>query len=651
MYLNKHIYIMICFVLFFAISCSGGKTPVMPSHTHESFETVPIIGLTDSNNIFNAVGLLGGYELIINSDNMTADLISKRYSSIGESWVVNGVSYFTITPCQNCLNIVGLGLTPEGDLILTFSIKHPFDPGDTLIPPSATNRLDLDVFDLAMIIVPSEGTIPTSFPLYNEKIYNNTCVNPDGYTMDLFEVTLDDAAMPYFLVVDENDSDPVPSPTTWNKFGMGATEEFDVTFATESGGLILFDMYLTMGYGHSATKADRLIPKYYNPEFNRKAAWKVVATPPEGDDPPATGNTWDDSDAATFYNVKVEVYDWQIDAVVSTEDDYADAVPTEVFASSEVYEVRVEIAGMASDRSTLSVDDGTGTGMPGSPLVYNVPVRNENLLAGGEYPGLVTAVDNRIIGDPDIDTRDYLIDCPDGVTLNYFAIPEFLTYQTFTATVISFGVCTEQELLYTFDGCLGPDNGRFDCEGWNSEDAWTPYGGGCGLPNTDGGVWPNSNFVWGCATEEPITGCDAIVDGFLSTGSDMALCDTMYDYRENADNNVVSPALTLPASSDGVIEFDYCTNMGVDGSVHALISLNACAGPWIEIMTPITANECSSASVDISSYEGTNVMFRFQFTATTRYDNAAPGLCGENAGVLIDNISINGCFYGDLLEN
>ncbi len=626
-------------ILGCSLGCSSGDTIVTPDN------------LMESTNNTRDFGLMGAYDLTINPDCMTAELVAKRTSSIGESWVVNGISYFTMAPCQNCLTISGIDITPEGDLSLVFSIKHPFEEGDILDPPSAVNRLDLDVFDVAMVIVPGEGNVPTTFPTYFEKIYDGICVNPDGYTLDLFEITEDDAAMPYFLAVDETEIDPVPSPTEWNKLAMGATHEFDVVFDLEAGSTLTFSMYLTMGYGHSAVKSDRLVPKYYNPEFNRKAAWKVVATPPEGDATPALGNTWDTDDDTTEYFVKVEVYDWQTDAIVSTETNFADADSSEVYASSEVSAVHVEIAGMASDRSTLTVDDGTGTGMPGSPLVFNVPIRNENLLTFGEYPGLVTVVDDRIIGNPDLDSRDYLIDCPDGATLDNYMIPAFQTYQAFTATVVSVAICTDQELLYTFDGCLGPDDGVFNCEGWNSEDDWTPYGGGCGLPNGDGGVWPNSNFVWGCAPDEPITGCNAIVDGYLSTGSDMGLCDTMYDYRENADNNVVSPELTLPASANGLLEFDYCTNMGADGSVHAWISLNGCTGPWVEIMTPITVNECSSASVDISSYEGTNVLFRFQFTATERYDDAAPGLCGENAGVLIDNISINGCFYGDLLEN
>ena len=64
----------------------------------------------------------------------------------------------------------------------------------------------------------------------------------------------------------------------WNKFAMGVTENFDAGFSL-SEEILTFNMYLTMGYGFSAKKSERLMPKYYNPEFNRKAAWKVDVQP------------------------------------------------------------------------------------------------------------------------------------------------------------------------------------------------------------------------------------------------------------------------------------------------------------------------------------------------------------------------------------
>ncbi len=221
-------------------------------------------------------------------------------------------------------------------------------------------------------------------------------------------------------------------------------------------------------------------------------------------------------------------------------------------------------------------------------------------------------------------------------------------YDDVTITVTS-GSCTNQELFYDFSDCPGPDNGTYECQGWNSDDPMNPGSGGCLLPNTDDGVWPNGNFLWGCAAKIEFT-CGDISPGFLSTGSDMDFCDTMDDTRENADYNVVSPGIILPESSNSVFEFDYCSNMAIDGSLHLYVSLNLCAGPWIEIMTPITASECSSATVDISAYAADPIMFRFQYTAASRSNVSGTGLCGENAGVIIDNISINGCFEGVLEE-
>ena len=97
---------------------------------------------------------------------------------------------------------------------------------------------------------------------------------------------------------------------------MGSSWRYFNVIISETG--LSFDLYLTMGYGASATNLTRLTPKYYNPEFNRKAAWKVEVIPPEGDDPPEMGNTWANGDTTTPYTVTVKVYDWQHDATVDS---------------------------------------------------------------------------------------------------------------------------------------------------------------------------------------------------------------------------------------------------------------------------------------------------------------------------------------------
>lgn len=67
-------------------------------------------------------------------------------------------------------------------------------------------------------------------------------------------------------------------------------------------------------------------------------------------------------------------------------------------------------------------------------------------------------------------------------------------------------------------------------------------------------------------------------------------------------------------------------------------------------MSTIWGNQCTSAWANISSYEGGNIMFRIRYTRPG-YSIVGGGACGNNAGVVIDNIKISGCYYGDLVEN
>jgi hypothetical protein len=434
------ITVTLTLMLALVLGCSSGNAPVAPQNNAGVLDNVPVIGLTEVNGVFDAQGLLGAYEIIVNPENQTVDLVSKRSNAIGEAYIVSGAGFFTVAPCSTCLRMVGF-FFDSSTLTLTLEIKHPFMPGNMSEPPSAANRKDLDVFDLAAVIDPTlDETIPASFTTIGADIYSSLCVDPSGYTTELSDVIADDAALPYFLVVD--DSAVIPPASTFNKFAMGATNNFDVRFNLGSGP-VQYDLYLTMGYGASAKKPGRLTPKYYNPEFNRNAAWKVKAVPPS---PCVMGSTWQDNDATTPYNVQVEVYDWQTGATVWADPlTFADAPADNVWAASEVSEVQVEILGMTAAPGSATTPV-SGTGMPGSPLVFNVPLANENLLVPGEYPGLVKVLDGRAPLTP-TDGRDFLIHTPDGIALVNHTMTEYATYQTFTACVVS--------------GC-GPISGQID---------------------------------------------------------------------------------------------------------------------------------------------------------------------------------------------
>lgn len=429
MYPPKRIFTALGLMLvIFLVSCSSSDSPLSPQKGDIDSDSVPVIGLTQTDDAFSATGLLGAFEMIIDTENMTVDLVPKRNVSIGQSYIVSGIGFFTVVPCSNCLYLNSLRMD-HGDLVLNFGIDHPFEPGNIAEPPTGRNRLDLDVFDLALLIAPGEREA-MEFTELGISAYTGLVANASGYTREMADVTGDDSAIPYVLVID----DSIIGISTWNKFMMGSHMDFDVSLSIEKNESLAFNMYLTMGYGASAVKATRLEPTYYNPEFNRKAAWKVNVIPPQGDESPMMGNTWADNHPEMPFMVKVEVFDWQIGATVNSE--LTD--PKDIFAASGVANVTVDIPGLGSGSVLGSAHDGLGTGMPDSPLVYHVPIMNEGLIPAGIYTGMAKVTDERIpaITLPPIQDRDFLIDAPDGVTMTNYLMPEYATYQEFEATVV-----------------------------------------------------------------------------------------------------------------------------------------------------------------------------------------------------------------------
>lgn len=407
-------FIAIVLVIMMISGCSGGN-PVAT----DSDKTLPEqLNYSNSESGKNLTGIMGPYELNLDADSQTVQLTSKRQSAIGESYMVSGRSYFVTQPCSDCLVIKGMGYT-SGNVCVNFGIKHPFEPGSALQgPPSGKNRLDLDIFDAALVVKPN-SLMPATYPLTNATI-QWVLANPDGYTTELANVIGESYALPYVLAVD--DSTAVPPASTYNEFAMGSEAEFDVLFPIPPGGSLQFDLYLTFAYGFSAVLEDRFDPQYSNPEFNRKAAWKVNVTPP---------SEWLSFDSATPTWVEIKVYDWQTGANV----DPALVNPTDIYSASDVGSVSVEIPGM--NPTLVSVPGSSaisGTGMPGDPLVYQIPVRNENMIASGNYIGVVKVTDER---NPQLPAagRDFIIDSPDGKARNFHEMPEYATYQTFPAIV------------------------------------------------------------------------------------------------------------------------------------------------------------------------------------------------------------------------
>jgi hypothetical protein len=431
--------ITMLFVLVIFCGCSNGNgTPVSPDNSGAMLSGIssgmpsdtgllPIEEIALSGDTFSSSGLLGVFGLTINAGDSTAELISPRNSdAIGSSYLVSGLSFFTMAPCSDCLKIDSISPTVNG-IMVTFSISHPFEKGNLSLPPKANNRRDLDVFDVAMVIAPSTGNDLETFPYLGAgtfSIYNGICTKTDGYTKEISAVAKSTNLCPYFLVIDNSDS----GTSAYNKFEMGSKNVLFDTYFTQGGN---FTLYLTMGYGAAATKSTFLTPTYYLPEFNRKSAWKVEAIPPEGNDPPSLTNTWQSSDTTTPHSVTVKVWDWQQNAIVAPT--YPDPAHTNYIAkASKVSVVSAEVLGMTSYINSVTAST-SGSGTPSDPLIFEIPIVNANGLSNGHYPGLVRVLDQRLPGLAG--SPDSLMHTPDGIAQDWYTISEFATYQTFTATV------------------------------------------------------------------------------------------------------------------------------------------------------------------------------------------------------------------------
>jgi outer membrane protein assembly factor BamB len=376
----------------------------------------------------SSIGILGAFSMDIDLSRMEAELTPLRSSSIGEAYIVSGEAYFTISPCTNCLRIKNIALDVDGNIVLGMMIKHPFPKGDTLKPPSAANRLDLDIFDVALLVKPID-TAAQSYPLTGVESYPNILMNADGATNELSSLG-DDSVLPYKIVYESENN---------NRFEMGFDyQPFEILL--NPGSLTTFDLYLTFGYGASAKKPQRLSPTYYVPEFNRKVAWKVVVTPPEGANPPAMGNTWDSLDTSTQYTVNIDIYDWNHGATIASE--FPDSNNTNyISASSDVTNVTIEVPGMTGAIVTALRLDTTTNGWD-DPLTYSASFANQNALVAGEYFGIVKVSDSRAPGDNSVNGQtDTLVYSPDGIRIEWYSMTEFAAYQIFKATVVEGFIC------------------------------------------------------------------------------------------------------------------------------------------------------------------------------------------------------------------
>lgn len=466
-------FLMIALLIFICDGCSGNFSNPLTLDNHSfsnqgDFEKT-IVDFSDSS--ISSTHLMSAYNLLIDPDKMTAELTRMRDSSLGESFIISGESYFTTYPCLECLKIANIGLDSDENIIIEFTISHPFEKGNVSLPQSGKNRLDLDIFDVALLVEPVNNT-PTRYELTDADIYTNVIKNPSGCSGDLGVI------LPYVICFESSNN---------NRFEMGTKNNpFSVTFLKPG---LAFNLYLTMGYGSSATFAQRLNPVYYVPEFNRKSPWKIDITAP----------IWDSNEPET---VVIDIFDWNHGAEISP--GFPDETnPDHISASSDISKVTVEVPGMTDDIVVATTTDSETNGWD-DPITYTAAFSNENNLAEGDYIGLVKVTDSRTPGTAG--GTDSLIISPDGKTLDYREIPEFASYQTFTAKISTMHfTVTWGGTEWDMTDCVVTDNdgniyiagdfsGTVDFDAGTGEDIHTAHGS-----------WPDAfalkldqsgNFIW-----------------------------------------------------------------------------------------------------------------------------------------------------------
>ncbi len=399
---------IILLIMMISFGCSkGGSDPVSAgvpgaNETAGTLDSLPVIAFDGST----AIGLMGAFDLNFSADFTDVELIPMRTSALGESFVISGMSYFATRPCIDCLKIDRVALDGNGDVALGFWIKHPFPMGNTSEPPTAKNRCDLDLFDVAVVVAPQSAT-PSDYSNMQVQAYPDSILNADGYTMDLAGVTGDSAAMPYVICYEDSNK---------NRFPMGIDWQYFYLIFSKTG--TSFILYMTMGYGASADYLTRLEPVYYVPEFNRKSAWKVEIET----------DIWYGGDPAT---ITIDIYDWNHGRTV--DDDYPNPAHTnQISAPSEITSVTVDVQGMF-DAIVEATTTDTRTNGWDDPMTYTATFSNDNDLDEGVYIGLVKVLDSRTPGTGL--EGDSVIHTPDGIALEMYDVTEFATYQVFPVAI------------------------------------------------------------------------------------------------------------------------------------------------------------------------------------------------------------------------
>ncbi len=452
-------------------SCSGRSNidlnaPIVPPDKTDNVErddgNIPIlVTAVDDESLISGLGLLGLYQVQIDSSTESGDAVQIRTSSaIGDPHDVDITGFLQSSPCHDCFELRGVEYTEDEKLIATFHVEHPFGLPENN-PPMPYERLDLHVFDLAGIIFMSAGSDGnTSYPDMSAHVSvgeSSTTLSSDnsgfwaidewdGFTND-FDSQVDNfyptqaSLHPYKILsldsergnvngLSANGFNDIRNPSGHNVFAQASSFDTAIGFNVTPGASVEFLIALTAAYGQSAAGKGNLPgqrgnPRYFVPEFNRKDAWRISVDIPEETD--LLGH--EDLESSTL--MIVNVWDWQQNYGYPMEDidPYTSRLDA-LRSSSRVASVVVDLPGVNDlDVATMPFD---GDGYNNTPLIYRITVQNDKAALEGNYNGLVGVIDD-MHGIP---ITDYGIE-RDGITA--FDVADFVTYAPFQVSVVDRG--------------------------------------------------------------------------------------------------------------------------------------------------------------------------------------------------------------------
>jgi hypothetical protein len=444
--------------------CSAGNRtliPVTPDTPDglSGFDSIPgEVGAFPAaiwgEDIQSGAGVFGMYNLTLNVDDVSASLNPIRNAGVLGKVYQSDITSFLSSLCSNCLQVVGVGLTENGELEVTMRLKHPIPIPVDIGNPQPSDRLDLHLFDVRGIVILDGDHAFTGLvsdvngdgTAEEELVCNpDMMVNADGYST-FFDTYIDANILPtasnlhpYKMFFEDPkqgnyrpDISPVngwitlTAPQGQNVFPQGGrTDDVSYIFNVPSGQDINLLMVMDACYGHSALYSvkqgnvgSRINPRYFLPEFHRKEAWKSFVN--------VTNNNLAHGDTFSNATISVSIFDWQSGMIGGGLLNYFQSELNTIAETSEVASVEVFVPEIMNEPKT-EPSNIIGGGIWTDPYVYTYVINNEKDPVEGEYYGIV-AIRDTLAGStsgPQGTTRD----------MGLVTITDFTNYQIFKISV------------------------------------------------------------------------------------------------------------------------------------------------------------------------------------------------------------------------